>query len=133
MLSVGDVAPPLSVKPVFGLHFDLAERLQSYPVALVFVRYLDDVAARESLAAVQNYYRDFDLHGVHVLAITRSSLDTAWDFVPRYHVLYPVYCDPDGTLFEGNGVAPDVAVKTQATDLIGRTDTVLDKALELLR
>lgn len=40
---------------------------------------------------------------------------------------------PDGTLFEGNGVVPDVAVKTQATDLIGRTDTVLDKALELLR
>lgn len=40
---------------------------------------------------------------------------------------------PDGTLFEGNGVVPDVAVKTQPTDLIGDTDTVLDKALELLR
>ncbi len=40
---------------------------------------------------------------------------------------------PDGTLFEGNGVVPDVAVKTQATDLIGQTDTALQKALELLR
>lgn len=40
---------------------------------------------------------------------------------------------PDGTLFEGNGVTPDVVVKTQATDLIGQTDSALAKALELLR
>lgn len=40
---------------------------------------------------------------------------------------------PDGTLFEGNGVVPDVAVKSQPTDLIGQTDTALQKALELLR
>lgn len=40
---------------------------------------------------------------------------------------------PDGTLFEGHGVVPDVAVKSQPTDLIGQTDTALQKALELLR
>jgi len=40
---------------------------------------------------------------------------------------------PDGVLFEGNGVAPDVAVVTQPTDLIGETDTALQKALDLLR
>lgn len=40
---------------------------------------------------------------------------------------------PDGALFEGNGVVPDVAVKQQPTDLIGQTDTALHKALELLR
>jgi len=40
---------------------------------------------------------------------------------------------PDGVLFEGNGVVPDVAVATQPSDLIGATDTVLQRALELLR
>ncbi len=40
---------------------------------------------------------------------------------------------PDGVLFEGNGVAPDVAVATQAGDLIGASDTALAKACELLR
>jgi C-terminal processing protease CtpA/Prc len=40
---------------------------------------------------------------------------------------------PDGVLFEGNGVVPDVPVATQPTDLIGETDTALAKALELLR
>ncbi len=40
---------------------------------------------------------------------------------------------PDGVLFEGNGVVPDVAVATQSTDLIGTTDTVLQRAIELLR
>lgn len=40
---------------------------------------------------------------------------------------------PDGVLFEGNGVAPDVVVATLPGDLIGATDTVLQRALELLR
>lgn len=40
---------------------------------------------------------------------------------------------PDGVLFEGNGVVPDVEVAMQPMDLIGATDTVLQKALELLR
>ena len=40
---------------------------------------------------------------------------------------------PDGVLFEGNGVAPDVAVATMPGDLVGTTDTALAKAVELLR
>jgi hypothetical protein len=40
---------------------------------------------------------------------------------------------PDGVLFEGNGVTPDVEVAAQARDLIGATDSVLAKAIELLR
>lgn len=40
---------------------------------------------------------------------------------------------PDGVLFEGNGVAPDVAVATQPGDLVGDGDAVLAKARELLK
>ncbi|MBL9077165.1 MAG: hypothetical protein JNL08_06670 [Planctomycetes bacterium] len=40
---------------------------------------------------------------------------------------------PDGVLFEGNGVVPDVEVATQPGDLIGSSDAVLERALELLR
>lgn len=40
---------------------------------------------------------------------------------------------PNGTLFEHSGVVPDVAVEAQASDLIGETDTVLDRAIDLLR
>ncbi|HEU4418017.1 MAG TPA: S41 family peptidase, partial [Planctomycetota bacterium] len=40
---------------------------------------------------------------------------------------------PDGVLFEGNGVAPDVAVSAEAGDLVGAGDAVLQRALELLR
>jgi hypothetical protein len=39
----------------------------------------------------------------------------------------------DGTLFEGRGVVPDVIVETVPSDLIGKTDTQLEAALELLR
>ncbi|MHC4137953.1 MAG: S41 family peptidase [Planctomycetota bacterium] len=40
---------------------------------------------------------------------------------------------PDGKLYDGNGVAPDVLVEPQATDWIGRTDTMLEAALKRLR
>jgi hypothetical protein len=40
---------------------------------------------------------------------------------------------PDGVLFEGNGVVPDVAVSAEPADLVGGGDAVLQRALELLR
>ncbi|HEX6811528.1 MAG TPA: S41 family peptidase [Planctomycetota bacterium] len=40
---------------------------------------------------------------------------------------------PDGVLFEGNGVVPDVAVQAEPGDLVGSADAVLRRALELLR
>ncbi len=40
---------------------------------------------------------------------------------------------PDGVLFEGNGVAPDVEQPTAPGDLIGAGDTVLARAVALLR
>lgn len=40
---------------------------------------------------------------------------------------------PDGKLYDGNGITPDVVVPAVATDLIGHTDTQLDAAIEHLR
>jgi hypothetical protein len=40
---------------------------------------------------------------------------------------------PDGTLFEGHGVLPDIAVEPQPTDAIGATDAMLQRAIEVLR
>ncbi|MFQ5844717.1 MAG: S41 family peptidase [Planctomycetota bacterium] len=39
----------------------------------------------------------------------------------------------DGRAIDGNGIQPDVIVEPVATDLIGRTDTVLEAALSRLR
>jgi C-terminal processing protease CtpA/Prc len=40
---------------------------------------------------------------------------------------------PDGTPYDGVGIAPDIAVEPAATDFLGRTDRVLDAALARLR
>lgn len=40
---------------------------------------------------------------------------------------------PDGQLFEGNGVPPDVVCEPKATDFVGTTDTALDQALARLK
>lgn len=40
---------------------------------------------------------------------------------------------PDGQLYDGNGITPDIVVPAIATDLIGHTDIQLDAAIEHLR
>jgi hypothetical protein len=40
---------------------------------------------------------------------------------------------PDGSLYDGNGIAPDVVVPPRATDFLGTTDAQLDAALRRLR
>ena len=40
---------------------------------------------------------------------------------------------PDGRMYDGRGIQPDVLVEPVLTDLIGRTDSVLDAAIEKLR
>ena len=39
---------------------------------------------------------------------------------------------PNGKLYDGNGIQPDIVVESVPTDFIGRTDTVLDRAIELI-
>ena len=36
---------------------------------------------------------------------------------------------PNGKLYEGNGIQPDIYIEPVPTDFIGRTDTVLDAAI----
>jgi C-terminal processing protease CtpA/Prc len=38
----------------------------------------------------------------------------------------------NGTLYDGNGIQPDVYCEPTPTDYIGQTDTVLDKAREII-
>ena len=39
----------------------------------------------------------------------------------------------DGKLYDGKGVEPDVEAWPEPTDVIGRTDTVLDRAVKKVR
>ncbi len=99
MLKPGDPAPPFRQQPVFGLPVDLEQATRRYPVLLYFGRYLGCVHFRDNLARLQQAWPRFDVLGATVVAITRSDLDTARDFVPRYHLLYPMVCDPEGALY----------------------------------
>lgn len=107
MLTVGQTAPAFTRQPVFGLP---AQVPCGRPIAVLFVRSLSSPWTRESLAQVQAEFPRFDLAGARVVAITDSGLDVGRDFVPRYHVLFPVVCDPDQALFQEWGVGGDGAV-----------------------
>lgn len=101
MLSIGDPAPSFERQPVFGLPVQVPS---STPLLLCFVRSLSSPLTRERLAQLQLRNGDFDVQGIRIAAITDSKAELAQDFVPRYHVLAPMICDPEQVLFEQWGV-----------------------------
>lgn len=107
MPATGDTAPLFTARPVFGLPVDLKAQVQGGPVLLVFVRSLASPVTRALLARLQAAFPRLDERGVRVVAVTTSALEPARDFVPRYHVLFPVICDPTGELFRRFDVPKD--------------------------
>ncbi len=99
MLQVGEDAPRFSVQPVFGLQVELHEQTRRYPLVLCFLPHTGSPWCREAMFKLQEAYASFDLHGAQVLVITPASMDVANDYVPRYHILFPVVCDPQFELF----------------------------------
>jgi len=79
-------------------------------MVLCFVRSLSNPLTREALAILQRHWPRFDVEGVTVAAVTDSALSVAQDFVPRYHVLFPVICDPEHELFSAFEVGGDEAL-----------------------
>jgi len=103
-LSEKDQAPDFVAKPVFGKHLSLSEHAENRPVVLVFVPSLGAPMSRGILAQMQQSVSDFDLAGVSLYAITRSSPEVAQDFVPRHHLLFPTIVDAGGEIFSKYGV-----------------------------
>jgi hypothetical protein len=50
----------------------------------------------------------------------------------RIHLSRMASFQPNGKLYDGNGIQPDIVVETVPTDFIGRTDTVLEAAIKYI-
>ena len=50
----------------------------------------------------------------------------------RIHLSSMASFQPNGKLYDGNGIQPDLVVEPVPTDFIGRTDTVLDTAIKYI-
>jgi peroxiredoxin len=120
MLKEGDPAPAFSARPIFGYPVEIPESLRSGPIVLVFVPYLGSPFARRTLALLQERFADFDRRGVRIVAITQTDLTAARDFVPRYHLLYPLITDPDGELQSLFDIQEDRYLLSSIRGLIGR-------------
>lgn len=99
MLQVGEDAPRFSAQPVFGLHVELEKQTSRYPLVICFLPHTGSPFCREAMAKLQAAYASFDVNGIQVLVVTPASMDVANDYVPRYHILFPVVCDPQFELF----------------------------------
>jgi len=104
VLTTGDTVPSVVLDPVFGVALDLPATLTAGPVVLVFVGGLSTPQTRGILAALQGTYGDLDRDGIRLVAVTSSHLDRARDFIPRYHVLFPLVVDPEGRLRQRFGL-----------------------------
>lgn len=119
MLQVGDRAPPFSLQPVFGRPVRVPEEGDGRSLVLCFVRPLWSPWARAALARLQESFADFDRAGARLVAVTPSSRAVALDFVPRYHVLFPVVVDREGELCERYRVGRDRWLAGTVRALVG--------------
>ena len=104
MLRVGDVAPGFCERPIFGRDVDLLALAGSRPVGLCFVGHTNSPISHRAFQELHDHVRDFDLADVELLVVTPSGLTVARDFVPRYHVLFPVISDLEGKIFDAYSV-----------------------------
>lgn len=130
MLEVGAQSPVVSAQPVFGHEVEVPDS-SGRPVALFFLRYLGSSVCRLQMAAIQTSLGRFELAGVRVAAFTRSGLRIARDQVPRFHVLYPMCCDPEGSVYRQFDVGRDRGFIHTAKSLFTGGGTTIRRALSL--
>lgn len=104
MIAVGSAAPELRGQPVFGLPFDLAARRQRGAIAVIFMAPLLAGVSQRNLAALTAIWSRIDAEAGGMVLVTRSPLETARDFVPRHHVLFPMLVDAGGEMAAAWGV-----------------------------
>lgn len=101
----GTAAPALAGQPVFGVPFDLHRSRLRGAVFVSFWAPLSSRGTLASLAALTALWPQVDAEAGGMVAVTRSPLESARDFVPRHHVLFPVLVDEEGSLFRDWKVA----------------------------
>lgn len=95
MLQVGDRVPPATLQPVFGLPVEVHQGTN----VVAFLRPLTGSLSRAAISRLTEAYPRFDAEGIQVVGVTQTDLTFARDFVPRYHVLFPIYVDENGSMF----------------------------------
>jgi peroxiredoxin len=103
MFQVGDRAPLFTFPLISGLPVDMRRQT----TVLAFLRPLTGSQPRVAVNKLQEAWPRFDAAGMSVVGLTRTSLEFARDFVPRYHVLFPMVCDTAGEYFDAYQVARD--------------------------
>jgi peroxiredoxin len=104
VIAVGSAAPALRGQPVFGLPFDLEARRQRGAMAVIFMAPLLAGVSQRNLAALTAIWPRIDAEAGGMVLVSRSPLETARDFVPRHHVLFPMLVDSTGEMAAAWGV-----------------------------
>lgn len=104
MIEVGEPAPPLAGQPVFGRPFQLDRVRERGAVVVMFFGALSSGATRENLERLTAIWPRIDAEQGGLVAVTRSPLEAARDFVPRHHVVFPVLVDESGEASAAWGV-----------------------------
>lgn len=107
MIHEGDRAPTFNIRPIFGTPISPSKDVVGGPLVLTFVGSLASPFVRRWLSAFQDNHAEFDRLGAQVAAVATCGVTEAQDFVPRYHLLFPLAADPEGGIAAAYGVKTD--------------------------
>jgi len=112
----------VKLQPAFGRLISLPDGLAQGPVAVVCLGGVSTPDTRAAIETLQGVSADLERDGVRLIVLTTSALDRVQGFVSRYHVLFPMVSDPDGSIRAHFGLGPVVT-----------SDTLVGLARELRR
>ena len=130
MIEVGGAAPSLHGQPVFGRPFHLDQVRARGSVVVGFLGALSSAATLQNLARLTEVWPQVDAKAGGLVVVTRSPLETARDFVPRHHVLFPMLVDESGELCAAWGVQ---AATGAGAVWVRARPALLSRALSVLR
>jgi len=114
---------------VMGLPVDMTRQT----TVLAFLRPVTGSQPRRAVALLQEAWPRFDAAGIAMVALTDADLTFTRDFVPRYHVLYPLVCDTTGEFFRAYDVQRDRGFTSTAASLRPASMRLALASLELGR
>jgi peroxiredoxin len=127
---LGECIPHFTRQPVFGEEIDTASVSRARAIALVFLRHAGSAITRRTCMDLHLIVPELDLADVLLVALMEGDGEAVRDFVPRYHLKYPVVHDETGELFEAFSVGRDRMLRRT---LLGLRPSMLRSYAEALQ
>ena len=126
LLTVGDPAPDFSLATASGRALTLSE-LRGKKVVLYFYPKDDTPGCTKEACSFQGHLGQFTKARAVVLGVSRDGAASHQRFADKFHLAFPLLCDPDASVCKAYGVYQQKSMYGRTYWGIERTTFIIDE------